>query len=64
MPWIPHWYVVRGRHIDSSEFNDLVLHVRTHGRVGHWGATPRTTVLEDGTIIDGLIYYEAEKWRY
>ena len=64
MPFIPHWYVVRGRDIAGEDFADLVRHIHANGRVGHWGVQPRTTHLEGGGTVDGLIYYERGGWRY
>ena len=64
MPWIPHWYVVRDRDVDRDTFKRMVRVIWAHGRVGHWGVQSRQTHLEDGTIIDGLIYLERREWRY
>jgi hypothetical protein len=64
MPWIPHWYVVRDRDLERETFREMVRVIWAHGRVGHWGIQPRQTHLEDGSVIDGLIYLERGSWRY
>jgi hypothetical protein len=64
MPWIPHWYVVRDRDVDRETFREMVRVIWAHGRAGHWGTQPRKTYLEDGQVVDGLIYYQAGEWRY
>lgn len=64
MPSIPHWYIVRDRDLGREEFKALALHIREHGRAGHWGVQPRKTFMEDGTVVDGLIYWEAGGYRY
>jgi hypothetical protein len=64
MPFVPHWYVVRDRDIHSERFVELVRYIHHHGRPGRWGSSPRSTVLDDGRIIEGLIYCDIGEHRY
>jgi hypothetical protein len=64
MPFAPHWYVVRDRDVDSDRFEELVRYIHRHGRPGLWGRRPRSTVLDDGRIIEGLFYCDIGEHRY
>jgi hypothetical protein len=64
MSFAPHWYVVRDRDLDSDRFEALVRYIHGHGRPGRWGSLPRSTVLGDGRIIEGLIYCDIGDHRY
>jgi hypothetical protein len=64
MPYVPHWYVVRDRDLSSDDFEALVRFLRSSGRIGLWGRRPRSTVLEDGRIVEGLIYCDVGEFRY
>jgi hypothetical protein len=64
MPFIPHFYIVRDRHLDSERFEALVRYLRSHGQPGRWGSRPRSTVLDEGRIIEGLIYCDLGEQRY
>jgi hypothetical protein len=64
MPFAPHWYVVRDRDLDSRRFDVFVRYIRSHGRPGRWGRRPRSTVADDGRIIEGLIYCDIAGHRY
>jgi hypothetical protein len=64
MPFAPHWYVVRERDLDSDTFDSLIRYLRANGRPGIWGRRSRSTVLNDGSIIDGLIYCDIGNHRY
>jgi hypothetical protein len=64
MPFIPHWYILRDRDLDSKRFEDLVRYIHNTGCPGRWGRKPRSTVLEGGRIIEGLIYCDIGDHRY
>jgi hypothetical protein len=64
MPFAPHWYVVRDRDLDSERFEELVRHIRGHGRPGIWGRSPRSTVLDNSRIVEGLFYCDIGDHRY
>jgi len=64
MPWVPHWYIVRDRDLDGERFENLVRCLRDNGRPGVWGTTPRSTVLEDGRILRGILYCDIDDYRY
>ncbi|CAN5749101.1 hypothetical protein BH23ACT4_BH23ACT4_11890 [soil metagenome] len=64
MPWVPHWYIVRERDLETGRFEDLVRFLRSSGCPGVWGTTPRSTVLEDGRILRGILYRDISEFRY
>jgi hypothetical protein len=64
MPFVPHWYVVRDRDVSAEQFESLLRYLRANGRIGVWGSKPRSTSLEDGTIVEGLIYCDIGEFRY
>jgi hypothetical protein len=64
MPFAPHWYIVRDRDLDTGRFEQLVRHIRGQGRPGIWGHSPRSTVIDDGRIVEGLFYCDIGEHRY
>ena len=49
MPEWPHWYIVRDR-VDARLFEDLVRHIRAHGREGRFYDKALIYYEEDGLV--------------